>query len=306
MFTTHTTRSVAAEERLDYWNSLVEDLFPGMVVDGARDIDASWTACWLGDVGLSQALSQRSTVRRWSNRAPVCAEGRGLIHFQSQGFSATAQRDHSAALFAGDLTFCVPDEPYDIEISPRNAMYVLDFSWDTLAQCGARPGLVLNHRMPSVGVLRGFIASIFAQQWSGTLPAEEGEALGRVLRQLIANALRADHTAPARTHLHERLLAFVEDNLGNGALRTGAIAQGLGVPAREVQLAFAEMATTASEYINGRRLALASHRLRSGLRGASLSDLAYELGFADSAHFSRRFRDRFGETPSSYARRFQR
>lgn len=304
MFVRHATRTVQPCSRLDYWNNLVSGLFPGMTVDGAADIDASWTACRLGEFGLSRAVSQRATVRRWANCPPELAGDRGLIHFQAEGFSATAQCGSSAALFAGDLTFCAAEAPYEIEISPRNTMFVVDFPWEALAGSGARPGLVLRHQAPAVGVLRGFVASVFAQRWSGSPAPEEGEALGEVLRQLVANAVRSQPGVPAGGDLRERILAFVEDNLGNGALRTGSIAQGLGLPLREVQQAFAEMATTASDHINARRLTLAAERLRSGLRGASLSDLAYELGFADAAHFSRRFRERFGETPTGYARRF--
>ncbi|MBB3957530.1 helix-turn-helix domain-containing protein [Novosphingobium sediminicola] len=306
MLIKHATGSVCANERLDYWNDLIAAMFPGMTVDGARDIDASWTGCRLGDFGLSLALSQRSSVRRWAGSAPQSVGERGLIHFQSKGFSATEQCGRHAALFSGDLTFCAPEEPYGIEISDRNAMFVIDFPWEALREFGARPGMILRHRTPSLGVLRGFIASIFAQSWSDTHTPAESEALGEVLMRLLANAMRTRESRPeAGADLRERVLAFVEDNLANGALRTGSIAQSLGVPAREVQMVFAEMATTASDYINTRRLALAADRLRKGTRGASLSDLAYELGFSDAAHFSRRFRERFGETPSFYATRFR-
>jgi|GEM_PF-1897924 len=315
MLERHATGSVRAEERLNYWNNLVADMFPGMTVDGPRDIDASWTGCRLGDFGLSLAHSQRASVRRWAGSAPQGGGERGLIHFQSHGFSATEQCGRHAALFSGDLTFCAPEEPYGIEISDRNAMFVIDFPWDALRELGARPGLVLRHQMPSLGVLRGFVASIFAQNWSHAHTPAESEALGEVLMRLLTNAMNARESSPghrpggapvAAIDLNERVVAFVEDNLANGALRTGSIAQSLGVPAREVQMVFAEMATTASDYINTRRLALAADRLRKGTRGASLSDLAYELGFSDAAHFSRRFRERFGETPSFYAGRFRR
>lgn len=304
MFHKQTTGSVCASDRLTYWNDLVAELFPGMTVDGQPDIEASWTACRLGDFGLSLALSERARVRRWETSKPQTADGRGLIHFQWQGFSATEQCGRNAALFSGDLTFCAPDEPYGIEISERNAMFVIDFPWAALEAHGARPGLILRHQIPSVGVLRGFVASIFAQRWSAPPSEGESEAMADVLQRLLVNAL-CNHSEEQRpAGLRERLLRFVEENLGNGALRTGSIAQGLGLPAREVQMAFAEMATTASDYINGRRLALAADRLRSGLRGATLSDLAYELGFSDAAHFSRRFRERFGEPPSAYASRY--
>lgn len=305
MFQKQTTGAVQSRDRLAYWNELVATLFPGMTVDSQREIDASWTACRLGDFGLSLAKSERASVRRWANGSPSDAGDRGLIHFQWEGFSATEQGGRSAALFSGDMTFCSPAEPYSIEISERNAMFVIDFPWAALEAHGARPGLVLRHQLPSVGVLRAFVASIFAQRWTGPMSASESDAMADVLQRLLVNALcyRPEEAQP--TVLRERLLAFVEENLGNGALRTGSLAQGLGVTAREVQLAFAEMATTASDYINGRRLALAAHRLREEQRSASLSDLAYELGFADAAHFSRRFRERFGEPPSAYAARFR-
>lgn len=306
MLKEHATRSVCAHERLDYWNNLVADMFPGMTVDGARDIDASWTGCRLGDFGVSLAQSQRASVRRWSSNAPHAGGERGLIHFQSQGFSATEQCGRHAALFSGDLTFCAPDEPYGIEISDRNAMFVIDFPWDVLSKFGASPGLILRHSMPSLGMLRGFIASFFAQNWTNDLAPSQSDALGEVLMRLLVNAMQSRESLPeCGMDLRERVLAFVEDNLANGALRTGSIAQSLGVPTRDVQMVFAEMATTASDYINTRRLALAADRLRKGLRGASLTDVAYELGFSDAAHFSRRFRERFGETPSGYLGRFR-
>ena len=304
MFHKQATGSVSASDRLEYWNNLVGALFLGMTVDGRQEIDASWTACQLGDFGLSLAKSERATVRRWETSSPQTESGRGLIHFQWQGYSSTEQRGSNAALFSGDLTFCAPNEPYGIEISDRNAMFVIDFPWAALEAHGARPGLILRHQMPSVGVLRSFVASIFAQRWNGAPSKDEGEAMADVLQRLLVNALCYRAEGEKNLGLHEKLLGFIEENLDNGALRTGSIAQALGVEVREVQTAFAEMATTASDYINGRRLALAAHHLRSGLRGASLSDLAYELGFSDAAHFSRRFRERFGEPPSAYASRF--
>lgn len=305
MFLKHTTGSVGISERLSYWNRLVSDIFPGMTVDGRREINASWTACRFGDFGLSLAHSERASVRRWASCLPQSTEGRGLIHFQSQGFSATEQCGRNAALFPGDLTFCASDQPYAIEISERNAMFVIDFPWALLEHHGARPGLILRHQMPSVGILRAFVASIFAQNWSKPLDRSEGDALADVLHRLLVNALSNFEEDHQDSTLRERLLAFVEQNMGNGALRTGSMAQSLGVTPREIQAVFAEMATTTSDYVNSRRLALAAHRLRTGLGDASFSDLAYELGFSDAAHFCRRFRGRFGETPTAYVRRFR-
>jgi AraC-like DNA-binding protein len=272
-----------------------------MTVDGPRAIDASWTSCRVGEFGLSLAKSERARVSRSLGSRSTKPDSTGLIHFQAQGFSQTEQCGRHAALFAGDLTFCRADEPYSIEISDRNAMFVIEFPWAMLAELGARRGLVLPNRKPGVGVLCGFVSSIFRQSWADAPSAGEAEAFADVLERLLGDALAAPDTTASSAGLTQRLLSFVEDNLGNGALRTGTIAGYLGIQPRDVQQIFAEMATTPTAYILRRRMAIAAHRLRTA--ESSLSDLAFELGFSDAPHFCRKFREHFGETPSSFARR---
>ncbi|HJP67724.1 MAG TPA: helix-turn-helix domain-containing protein, partial [Sphingomicrobium sp.] len=45
-------------------------------------------------------------------------------------------------------------------------------------------------------------------------------------------------------------------------------------------------------------LRLAARRLTAG--GTSISEIAYGVGFSSPAHFSARFRERFGMTPREY------
>lgn len=55
---------------------------------------------------------------------------------------------------------------------------------------------------------------------------------------------------------------------------------------------------TYTNYARTYRLRLAARRLISG--GASISEIAYGVGFSSPAHFSARFRERFGMTPREY------
>jgi len=57
------------------------------------------------------------------------------------------------------------------------------------------------------------------------------------------------------------------------------------------------LGTSPHRYLLGRRLDLARRRIRDG---RSLADVAYETGFADQAHFTRRFSAAFGLTPARY------
>ena len=55
---------------------------------------------------------------------------------------------------------------------------------------------------------------------------------------------------------------------------------------------------TYTNYARTYRLRLAARRLISS--GASISEIAYAVGFSSPAHFSARFRERFGMTPREY------
>jgi AraC-like DNA-binding protein len=57
------------------------------------------------------------------------------------------------------------------------------------------------------------------------------------------------------------------------------------------------LGTSPHRYLLGRRLELARLRIRGD---RSLADVAYEAGFADQAHFTRRFKAAFGLTPARY------
>ncbi|NRA37277.1 MAG: helix-turn-helix transcriptional regulator, partial [Planctomycetes bacterium] len=58
-----------------------------------------------------------------------------------------------------------------------------------------------------------------------------------------------------------------------------------------------------SVYHQRRRLQRAADELIHG--ASSLTEIAMDLGFADSAHFTRGFRKQFAMTPSAYRRRFR-
>jgi transcriptional regulator GlxA family with amidase domain len=68
-----------------------------------------------------------------------------------------------------------------------------------------------------------------------------------------------------------------------------------------LQAAAAAAGTTLGALIMRRRLQRAARRLVSEPQ-ASVTAIALECGFADSAHFARRFQQHFGTTPTHYRR----
>lgn len=299
------TRHVPAAQRLDYWNSLLSTIFPGMAVSAPNAIEADWCSCRLDDITISLARSSKARVSRWISTMETQSTGRGLIHLQSNGISTTNQSGNAATLSGGDMTFCLADDPYEIHLSDHNTMFVVEFPIDIVADRPVRPGQVVGRRSAHAGVLHDFIGSVLTKDWQDPLECEDRQVFRDLVANLVKQSFRENSAPcppPREENLRQRVLSFIEDNIEHSNLRTGLIADCLSVPPRAIQVIFAEMATTLSAYVIERRLARAAERLRSGRDVGSITDLALDLGFSDCAHFTRRFKARYGVSPSRFVR----
>ncbi|MES9603980.1 helix-turn-helix domain-containing protein [Actinomadura sp. NPDC000929] len=73
----------------------------------------------------------------------------------------------------------------------------------------------------------------------------------------------------------------------------------LGVSVRHLGRIFETAGTTPARHILERRLQRARDELASPAAArTTIADVAYRWGFSSQAHFARRFRARFGLTPS--------
>ncbi|MCJ2124189.1 helix-turn-helix domain-containing protein [Methylobacterium sp. J-077] len=99
----------------------------------------------------------------------------------------------------------------------------------------------------------------------------------------------------------QRAKAYVEAHLGDPTLDPPKLAAAVGVSLRRLQELFHAHGQHISDWIWERRLEAAAKRLTDpGVRHLPIGTLAYGCGFASQAHFSRRFKHRYGMTPSEY------
>jgi AraC family transcriptional activator of tynA and feaB len=128
------------------------------------------------------------------------------------------------------------------------------------------------------------------------------EVATETFAELLARFRSCDGIAiPSESEQFRRIARFVDRRLGDSALRPGMIADELSLSIRQVQRIFAPFGLTPSQYIYKRRVNLAAHILRSGPSRSSVTELAMELGFSDTAHMCRLFRRQIGTSPMRYA-----
>lgn len=307
------TVGLAGRERLQHWNRAVAESFPGCSVEHrherGRAFNAAFWCCTLGSVGLMRAQADRSIVscRTGSGRG-VAGAGHIKLHLQHRGFSETRQHATTVALAPGDLASCDLDEPFSVEVSDHSDLLMLDLPADRLMDAGgvlpgSRDAKVPGH-VHAVNRLRHFMLSVLGEcQDTGTAPAEEAQVLERILVDLVVLALRPgrdDGPGPADRDECRRIMAWIDDRLGDPGLCTAMIAAGTGRAARTLQGMFARMGTTPTDYVLRRRLERAKALLGAHGAGMSVCEIAFEVGFNDSSYFTRRFRHRFGMTPSEF------
>ncbi|QPF83603.1 helix-turn-helix domain-containing protein [Bradyrhizobium genosp. L] len=139
-------------------------------------------------------------------------------------------------------------------------------------------------------------------------PEEENARLFGVLLDLVALSLSRDGRRDMGSiSLVEAtwiaLRRAVERRLREPGLTAAAVAASVSISERYVHKLFARAGTSFAGYVMDRRLDGAARDLRDPLLlGRAIGDIAFDWGFSDLSHFTRRFRHRFGCTPRDWRR----
>lgn len=297
------TRDVAPADRARYWNEIADRVFTGTFINVPGEDFAGRMLTWrVGDLDMIRTDSTRSAV----GRTPVVQDAERLIlHMQCRGASSHGQRNAECALEPGDFVLATPHVPYSIQLTGHE-MLVVEFPRAPLAE--RFPGVddALLQRMcgatPDGRVFHDFLLSLWQQ---GERSAEDPEwetGVNAVFYDLVALAMRGAQRPMAdigEAALRKRVLTMVMANLEDPMLRTASIANGCSISVRTVQNVFAAMGTTPTAYIVDQRLRRAADRLVAR-PDASITEIAFDLGFNDSAYFTRCFRHHFGVAPRDW------
>jgi hypothetical protein len=161
----------------------------------------------------------------------------------------------------GTVTVSCQSQPYTLSFADTARCIGIWLPVDRLAHRIGDPARLVDTRIEAsrAALLANFLRTVTTQ----TQPAQDpgyDEAIANVLLNLIAITYQ-HKSAPAATDVararwQQVVLDLVERNLDDPELGAALLARRLGVAPGEVQVVFAQIATTASEYIRQRRLEL--------------------------------------------------
>ena len=260
----------------------------------------------LGGLQLTQFSSSPVSFWKWpSSAAP--SEHHSIVITQLRG----AQRYHQAGvnvlLKPGDSTLIDSARPWSSQCETEcKRVYLRVPLWlmqDRLhtSDLPVSPRIAGNTRMGAA--LFRLTASLCDDSTPGQ-PAPEEAGMLDAYFDLLSACLGCPAPDGGLAHGSQaflRIQGFIEQNLGEPELSPSEIANRVGISLRHLHRLFSVRGHSVGEWIRVRRLEKCRRDLTDiQLRDRTITDIAFDWGFCDSAHFSRSFRKQFGMSPRSF------
>ena len=312
MQTIFSTDGLPPKDRFRHWRDVCEDRIVPMEQSclGDETFDATIDGASFG--GLDFSMFSLRNLRASTTPRTLRHENHRTDHlFVSMVLSGTVrsdQNDRSSTDRAGDFAVRDTNTPWTIEHSGHSEVLAIAIPRQRLESVlgPARifAGLTVDGDRPVTTLARSFLTNLLHQ--GDRLPAHSAERMVGVGVDLIVACLaeRLAQEVPRPLHgtlVIQRAKAFIEANLGDPTLDPPMLAAAVGVSLRRLQELFHERGQHISDWIWQKRLEAAATRLADpGCTHLSIGALAYGCGFANQAHFARRFKARYGMAPSEH------
>jgi len=305
------TSCVDPPRRLDYWRDMISSTFVALDCDAPkrREFSGSLETSALKDVQFSTVVSDAQHVVRSRRRIRQAPNDSFLVSIQCRGMGSVAQEDRVAELGVGDFAIYDASQPYELRFREPFEQLVLRLPRHYFSHRIACPerltAIAFRSSLGPVSIVSNFISHLYHQLHG--LDAASTAAVHQALVDLLIAALAGTSTRGMFTSnqlvMRQRIKSFVETRLADPCLNCTLVSEAHGISVRYLNKLFENDEVSLSEWMWARRLDRARVSIESSqTTGQSITQIAYDWGFKDPAHFSRAFKARYGESPSAYRR----
>ncbi len=320
--------NIAVPQRVGAWRDAVCETFVRLECEPDRraPMRGRLESGTLGDLHVARVQSSPQRVERTRERASQAGEAFVLLSVQLRGRTVVQQGDSQAVLTPGCLAFYDTTRPYTLTLPNDFDQIVLHLPHDTLHR--KVPG-GLDHMAQCISASNPFAQAIMAltpqllHMVSAARPAmaQRTSDAAIELMALAMDSLATHPSAHADGYVNAgaealspapvqgasadalvwRTRELISQQLDNAALSPASLANQLHVSLRRLQEVFQVQGTTLTSSIWDMRLDFARGLLLAvPSQRESISTIAYRAGFSDLAHFSRRFKQCYGLSPSEF------
>lgn len=146
---------------------------------------------------------------------------------------------------------------------------------------------------------------LFEEQLLGLSKDERVMVVDNYLDLLCQWLIQSENQPPNQQNalLFAQIQDYLSHHLSNATLNLSSVANHFKLSPRTIQKLFGEQGLTFSKYLVNERLRHAAQDLLNSQ--LSITEVALKWAFCDTSYFCRKFKIKFGRTPSIYAKEYQ-
>lgn len=235
-----------------------------------------------------------------------------LLMFQLAGEVFVNQNGQDFVVRAGDVAILRADSPYRVFYQrPSRRLFMSVPRQEFLPRVGSSIDLPVFrrlHKTPLGRIVSNLMLSVAAD--ANLLDGRDGQAIADSVLDLLARLVRRDvgHDLAIQqkdaTAAVDQAFDLMEQHFADPELTPTQIADFVGISVRHLHTLVSATGTTVGRWLWERRLLACYEALQNPSRSKNtITEIAFEFGFSDAAHFSRAFKSRFGLTPSDVRKR---
>ncbi|MCJ2134714.1 helix-turn-helix domain-containing protein [Methylobacterium sp. J-026] len=310
MKTVFSTEGLHPRNAFKAWKDKISEL--GATVEQQR-LDDSVFEAKMAVARVGSIAMNRSTMGAVRNEATTCLiprhgdDGLVMATFTYAGRATSCQDDRSSVQRKGDLVV-IDHRPTVLTTSRSSDCLVLQIPRarleSVLGPTRLYTSLTVGSEFASTSLALTFLNELIQVGHQMTPDAADRMASIGVDLIVASIAERIAREVPQPlygTVVVQRAKAYIEAHLSDPTIDPPQLAAAVGVSLRRLQQLFHERGQHIYDWIWKRRLEVAAARLADpGCAHLPIGMLAYASGFTTRAHFSRRFKDQFGVSPSDF------
>lgn len=224
-----------------------------------------------------------------------------LIESGEKKFSADGE---TVVAGPGDVLINLGSPRSDFEVRERSHEITVSMPLARLRTWLPTSWRRVRHKLPAGSTGALLLTSNFKSVSSAFLSGSvnNGQALTEAMIGLVVAVLSNEDEAPTlRKSQLARVKEYIAANLDDPELSPTLIAAVKRISVRYLHALFEAESTTVQQYVIRERLLRCRRDLQNPcMRDRTITEIAYACGFQSSTHFSRRFKEAFGVSPSEF------
>lgn len=304
------TNDVRAHNKVSFWTDLVRHQFMPADIQSLADPAQFHGRIQMRRIAAVNLAQVSSTAQQVSRTPQLIAQADCeyfLVNIQRKGTGGVLQDGRLATLKPGDLSIYSSTRRYDLLFDAPFLQTVLMLPASQLRQkipgIDALTATTLGKQNAAVRLFTNVVGNYFRGDF-GALPitatAHAADALTTLLAATAAAFLPTATLSASNLSLFHltRIKRYAAENIHDPALSVSTVSQALCISPAHIHRLFEGERQTFSAWLRSCRLMSCKLALESETQThRTISEIAFQYGFNDSAHFSRIFRKEFGCTP---------